>query len=294
MKNTCALNYPSNIDYNNLSFSMGRVVARIRQLLDVHLAPLRPMHCMICNIGLRAGSREVSAIRELCSDCYRVIPWIRQVSCIICGRSIHCLDCSRGQQRQYMCSRSAVEYSPLMKEWLADYKYRGNEKLGPVFAHMLQYGLRRLLRDTGLRMEDFRCLTFVPVSEDRLRERGFNQAEQLARELSLKTGIPAVSLLRRTRHTSKQSSKSRSSRLSALQGAFIFQGDESKQSAWSNQVQSAYQQSKREQSAYGGRSERTRVILVDDVYTTGSTLHECSRILRQHMHAEVYGLTWAR
>jgi ComF family protein len=114
-------------------------------------------------------------------------------------------------------------------------------------------------------------ITFVPLSEKRELERGFNQAEQMARDLGRKLRLPVVPLLQRQRHTEKQSLKSRSSRLEDLQDVFSLIPEAPKQ------IQTP-----------------SRIYVVDDVYTTGSTLNQCAKTIRSRLDAEVYGVTWAR
>lgn len=109
----------------------------------------------------------------------------------------------------------------------------------------------------------------VPLHVKRLRWRGFNQAELLAKSLAAYTHWPyAPGLLKRTRHTTPQMSLRRSARLTNLQGAFA---------ANESLVPS-----------------RQPLLLVDDVWTTGSTLKECTKVLKQHGATTVWAITLAR
>lgn len=163
-----------------------------------------------------------------------------------------------------------------MKEWLARYKYRGHEGLAPVMAAMLAFAYERLVDTmapvTG-RAPLFHAVASVPLSDERERERGFNQAERMARHLSGWYGIPYRPLLRRVRHTEKQSLKSRRSRVTDMRGIFA-----------------------RATSDFPAPfPESSNLLLVDDVYTTGSTMNECARVLADgEPDVRVYGLAWAR
>ncbi|MCZ8523316.1 MULTISPECIES: ComF family protein [Paenibacillus] len=163
-----------------------------------------------------------------------------------------------------------------MKEWLALYKYRGKESLRELLGHMLlhAYQLHRQAEEAPAT----EILSFVPLSRERYDERGFNQAAQLAMELGRLTGLPVLPLLRRTRHTGKMSFKSRQDRLQDLQGVF---GAEPEGAEWLRQA---------------GRHRPLRVYLIDDVYTTGSTLNECARTIREAVitPVDVCGISWAR
>ncbi|WP_274362501.1 ComF family protein [Paenibacillus thermotolerans] len=178
-------------------------------------------------------------------------------------------------------NRSAVRYDPLMKDWLALYKYRGAEKLEPLFAAMGSYAYRQLREELALDSSSAQTvISYIPLSERRLGERGFNQAERTAAAISAEHGLPLLSLLVRTRHTEKQSYKTRRERLESLEGAFAV-APEGLMRLKDYLVQGP-----------------VNIILADDVYTTGSTLHRCAAELLSSYGAgqrvKVYGITWFR
>ncbi|HEU4754386.1 MAG TPA: ComF family protein [Armatimonadota bacterium] len=109
------------------------------------------------------------------------------------------------------------------------------------------------------------ALVPVPIHWLRRLERGFNQSELIAEQLSRASGVPVHRLLRRTRYTLPQVGQSRSHRAENLRGAF----------------------------ALGGRDalRGARLALVDDVRTTGATLLECTAVLRAAGASRVYALT---
>ena len=230
--------------------------------------------CLICREApVNAGAAHRL---PLCRRCAASIPWIRpgNIRCKHCGRPEDCPDCPRRKNPQIVANRSAVRYDGAMKDWLSLYKYRGDERLLAVFARMLEGVFDRMLDEFRLRREDIALVTHVPLSAERLEERGFNQAERIARALAASRRLPAAPLLRRTRHTGKQSFKTRADRLSDLAGVFEPLPDAKDRIAGIPQPV---------------------IILIDDVYTTGSTLNECARTVRSIApSARVYGLTWAR
>ncbi|KUP23863.1 hypothetical protein AWJ19_11955 [Paenibacillus sp. DMB5] len=128
----------------------------------------------------------------------------------------------------------------------------------------------------------------VPVSESRLMERGFNQAERLADVLSGLRGIPQLPLLVRTHHTGKQSFKSRAERIADMRHAFAANPDKpvsAQFSSWLSQVKAP------------GRP--LQILIIDDIYTTGSTIRACAEAVQiicsgHRRDAEIYSLTWAR
>lgn len=235
------------------------------------LAP-KPSVCLCCGAAHRYECRL-----PLCQRCWEAIPWIHEVACAVCGRFEACPDCARREERWFVQSRSAVRYDEQMKEWLGLYKYRGKERLGALFGPMLLHAYH-LHRQASLlqRPEATEIITFVPLSEPRRLERGFNQAEKMALELGRLTNKPVVPLLRRIRHTDKQSLKVRAQRLEDLRGAFDL---EDRNGA---------------RLAEACRKRPIRVYLVDDVYTTGSTLNECAQIIASCGKLEICGINWAR
>lgn len=220
----------------------------------------------------------------LCASCYRQIPWIRKVRCHVCGRYEECRDCGRRQVSYFVMNRSAVQYDDRMKDLLARYKYRGDERLRDLLSDMLSYAFHLLQQDvqstnSAKQSQSHRVITYVPLSAERMAERGFNQSEQLARDVASKLNIPVVPILIRNRHTDKQSFKSRSDRLADLENVFSLDPQ------FENQFLNL-------------QHTRLEIFIIDDVYTTGSTLNQCARMIKSQLSMSegprIYGLTWAR
>jgi ComF family protein len=141
--------------------------------------------------------------------------------------------------------------------------------------HALKYGgLPRIADDLATAMLDLRprtdgpsALIPIPLASKRLRERGYNQSEVLARALARKWRIPVLpDLLVRTRETPTQTALTPETRLANVAGAFVA--------------------AKPPASAV--------LIVIDDVFTTGATLAETARALEQAGAKTVYGITFAR
>lgn len=157
--------------------------------------------------------------------------------------------------------------------------YRSRGEVRQVI-HDFKYGrrvhLRRLvgrwlaqaLDDPRLVGRRFDCIVPVPLHPARKRERGFNQAELLARELRGASGIELRDLLSRIRYTTTQTQFDRQERMENLKNAFRLRR--------------------------GCDVQGLRMLLVDDVLTTGSTLSECARVLKQAGAVSVYAVTAAR
>ncbi|WP_336776619.1 ComF family protein [Paenibacillus sp. MMO-58] len=191
----------------------------------------------------------------------------------------------------FIANRSAVQYSSEMREWLAQYKYRGNEKLEPLLAQMMFPAFKAITKEAEKQsfstqpslLPFWDAVTFVPVSMERAEERGFNQAERFASVLAKHHQLPLYDLLVRERHTEKQSFKSRLERMKDTQRLFHAKQDTM-----------ALLQSNVQKSPMNAQS--IRILLVDDIYTTGSTIGACAAALHQQSEVplDIYALTWAR
>lgn len=283
-------------------------LTKVRSLLAPSL-----LHCLICG----KTTRPATGLHGICAGCEEAIPWIRHPRCQKCGRHVGCPDCSRsGEAVPIVCNRSAVAYTSVMREILGQYKYRGNEQLAPLLGSMLDRAYIRLNAErervqqgnaeiqktqrvfTGpffpsnqsARNQRWQAdlLVPVPVSESRLVERGFNQAERLADVLSGRRGIPQLPLLVRTHHTGKQSFKQRAERIADMKHAFAGNPDGAVLLQFEVWLETL-----------GKGTRPLQIIIVDDIYTTGSTIRACADTIKTLCDsygkaAEIYSLTWAR
>jgi len=215
----------------------------------------------------------------LCSACTRLIEPIRSPFCTHCGRpfdSPQGVDhiCGKCQQDPFDFSkaRSAGVYGQALKELICLYKYQFRGELAVPLSRMLWQTLRRHWDP-----EQIDCIIPVPLHSRRLRERGFNQAELLIRlwpGLACAQGIHLdkskllVRTLVRCRYTPPQTGLERNQRAANLQNAFKL--------------------------ADPFAVQDRRVLLVDDVLTSGATANSCARVLKSAKAASVNVLTLAR
>lgn len=198
---------------------------------------------------------------QLCEDCQRRLYPLEAPFCPVCGEHFHGLfDCTRpcsncaGRRLAFDFARSAFHAHGLLRDLIHRLKYQRALHLAPLLAHCLAASLQ------DPRIGDGTPWTLVPVPlhPRRQRKRRFNQSAELACLMAQPRGWPWIDALRRTRAAPPQADLDRNERLENLRGAFALRP--------SAQI--------REQLA------GARVLLVDDVLTTGSTAHECAKVLK--------------
>jgi len=160
-------------------------------------------------------------------------------------------------------ARALGAYEGSLQEAIHHWKYEGKTNLTPFFAEWMAEGVERYWEP-----DFFDLLIPVPLHPQRLRERGFNQALLLVKELSWRTGIPyRKTILQKKKPTIPQVNLSGAEREKGLRGAFHVTGKEE----------------------LVGKS----ILLVDDVYTTGATANECSKVFSRGGAKRVDVLTLA-
>jgi ComF family protein len=233
----------------------------LRALADGLLAVTLSPSCAACDAPLERPSRG-----PVCDGCWRSILPITPPICERCGGPL----LTWRQQAPELCTRCR-RLHPIVTRARAIGAYDGALR---SIVHALKYDGRRslavrlgaMMRDRGadvLRDADY--VIPVPLHHSRRRQRGFNQAADLARQLR----VPVLTALRRTRATATQTDLPAARRHRNVRGAFA---------------------PARAAAAVGDRV----VVLVDDVCTTGATLEACARVLKEAGAADVRALTAAR
>jgi ComF family protein len=231
---------------------------------------LLPAECLLCH-GLLTGRDAQRMICPVCRHRWRPVrpPW-----CERCGQP----------EPHFGPCRLCREWGPVLLSvrsavWLEEGARR--------VVHALKYGgLPRVAGDLAAAMGGVRppvdgpsALVPIPLARRRLRERGYNQSEVLARALARQWRIPVLAhALVRTRETATQTALTPETRLANVAGAFAVK-----------LVDGGLTPGRRP-----GVSRDTSHILVDDVFTTGATLAEAARALGRAGATRMYGVTFAR
>jgi competence protein ComFC len=245
---------------------MNAIFHSIKGFLNSGLAFVYPEVCQLC--GEARGAPEESF---LCRGCRASVRFITPPFCERCGlpfegaitNSFVCSNC-QGQEWQFSYARSAVVARDQVLEVIHRYKYQQALWFEPFLAELL---VQRACPEIS--KSDWNWIVPVPLHPTKQREREFNQAERLARRLSSASGIPMnTGLLRRQTATRTQTLLSREERLANVRNAFVA----------------------RDSACLKGE----RIVLVDDVFTTGATTGACAKVLRALGAGEVCVWTVAR
>jgi ComF family protein len=243
----------------------------LRRLGGAVLDTLLPPRCLSC-------SAIVPSQGTLCADCFRGVTLIGEPLCHRCGvpflhagqgvaeqpgGPLHCPKCARTPP-EYGQARAAYLYDKASRRLVLPLKYADRTELAGPLARQMAYAGRGLLARAEL-------LVPVPLHRRRLLGRRYNQAALLAWKLSRLSGLPCVpDLLRRRRATRALGEMGAAARLVALEGAFHLP------------------------RASLGRLRGRRLLLVDDVLTSGATANACARLLLAAGAASVDVLAAAR
>ncbi|TET45553.1 ComF family protein [candidate division TA06 bacterium] len=228
----------------------------LRDIIDF----LFPPFCLVCKAPLFKNERTI------CDACYLRIRPVDSPYCQVCGRPLRraglCRACER-YGKAYVRRRAVGIYESVLAEAIKSLKYRSRLSIAKKLGKMMS---RLALADSEMSRVD--AIVPVPLHRVRQRERGYNQALLLSKEISREMNLPVVAKsLVRTKFTKQQTRLSRKKRRGNVAGAFKVLDRESVRDK--------------------------QILLVDDVTTTGATLEECTKALLDAGACAVYCLTAA-
>lgn len=201
----------------------------------------------------------------LCEHCRSGIILIQSGFCRVCGKPLPepyadgCSYCGHGAH-VFSAARAAGVYAGTLKRAVIALKYYGRKDVARPLGDLMHAALKSAGFEANVMVP-------VPLGRVRLKSRGYNQAELLARRVSKLSGIPVVNGLTRVRETESSTGLSRADRLRNLEGAFELHR--------------------------GIGFKDMDVLVVDDTMTTGATADECAKVLLLSGARRVYLLTAA-
>lgn len=218
---------------------------------------LYPARCPICH--------DIAPWHEeICPECRKRLPYIRMKRCRICGKpveetEVYCDDCQK-IHHIYNEGTGVFLYDDVMRETMSYLKYKHRREYGRVLGNLVY----EETRDQICRWNP-EAIVPVPVHKRKKEERGYNQAEEIARPIAERSEVPLrTDLLFRTEETRAMKNLTAVERRQNLQHAFSVAKDQ---------------------------KIPERVLLVDDIYTTGSTIDACSAALRSAGAVQINFLT---
>lgn len=248
----------------------------IKKLLNYFLNLLFPISCLSCN---KEG-------RWLCSSCINTIlsQSHSQTTCPICNISGYkdgavCLKCQNEYQLNIIFIASSYE-NELIQKLIKTFKYNFIKDLSwPIAEIMINYFSQ--LNLANLKTKKLIQLTVLPspLSKKRLRWRGFNQSDLLAKIIAKKLNLRYFSdIIVKTKNAAEQAELNRKQRLTNIKGAFCFNKKYLAQKV----------------SALGGNFLSDYYLIIDDVITTGATLGEMAKVLKANGAKEIWALVVAK
>ena len=233
-------------------------------LIKTLLSLIFPLECRICKKTLEVGN-----LTYICPECFTRIRFIKEPYCLKCGRPLRpfedriCKNCQK-EKRYFKKICSISLYQGVMREAILLLKYQKVKALiSPLGKLLLKYC------QENLKINDFDLVLPVPLYRSKRKEREFNQAEVFARMIAEHYSLPlAQENLLRIRDTRTMSGLNPEERRRNVKGAFSVKRQE--------------------------EVKNKRILLIDDICTTGATVDECSKVLLTAGVKEVTVLTLAR
>lgn len=217
--------------------------------------------CNFCKCEINKESKH-----DLCEKCLESIPYMKERVCIKCGGSLKAEEkvCSfcKTVTRYFTMARAPLEYSGAVSTAIQNLKYHNKKYLAKTLAYFmsLEYFKNDFVADV---------IIPIPLYKDRQKKRGFNQSDILGEELSKLIGVEMnTKAFARIRHTAYQTKLNYAERQENLKGCFKVI----------------------DKSALKGK----RILLIDDVFTTGATLENASETLKKEANTgKIFALTVA-
>lgn len=217
--------------------------------------------CIVCGREVPDGTKC-----SICENCYKKLSKIDGRLCTKCGEiltgdSLVC-DYCKNLEYSFESNRSFVYYDEISSAIIKSFKYGGRKYYAKYIAE--------LMCENKNLFDGIDLITFVPISKKRNRSRGFNQAEVLANEISNIVKIPVKEILTKDNSKVNQAGLKRKDRLLNLAGTFHLNG------------------------AAKAEVKGKKILIIDDVFTTGTTLSECAKEILKGKPKNIKTYTFAK
>lgn len=221
---------------------------------------LFPRRCPVCDRPVKLPGKLI------CGECREKIKYVGEAHCLKCGKPTeqkereYCFDCEK-RKHGFVQGKSLFEYKSAADS-IYRFKYAKRREYAEFYGEEMERQWRELMREW-----EPQAIVPVPIHKSRRRARGYNQAELLAEELGRRFGIPVEKeLIVRCKKTVPQKELSGEQRQNNLKRAFKISKNDVKLST---------------------------IIIMDDIYTTGSTVDAMSEVLKKSGVDKIYVLSLA-
>ncbi len=213
-------------------------------LFESLLSIIYPSFCVVC------GEKTENAY-PLCEDCERKVREVQYPYCRVCGKPMPSLNITvcggcLTHPPPFAMARSGYIYDGVLKEVIHKWKYGGKRSLSRLMNSLL---VKAILK-SDIPIASIDRIVYVPMSKEKLRRRGFNQTEDMARHLSKTFSIPLYIDLKKKSYIREQALLSKEERLRNIKGAFYLSEN---------------------------LPDIKNILVIDDVYTTGATVREIAK-----------------
>lgn len=225
-------------------------------IIDKLISYLFPFHCLCCNKIINFSKEPI-----ICDDCKPLLPLIKGKCCSVCGLPIYDGSfntlCPRCRKRNFSFVKNYTPflYKDGIRNAILSLKFSKQKSKARTLGYIMAANI------ITQNAPSFDYVTHVPSYSFREISRGFNQAQLLAEYVSINLNSPHKVLIKKIRDTKKQSTLKMSERLTNVKNAYKV-----------NDI----------------NVEGKTILLIDDVLTTGSTLYECSQVLKKAGAKAVY------
>ena len=219
--------------------------------------------CILCECPISKTNTY-----SLCKTCFDELNFIKD-GCIKCGKitirsifeEIDIDQCEFCKNKTYYFDKviSCVEYTETSKKIVFDFKYKSKTYLSKIISQMM----KEKLESESIECD---CILSVPLHKKRYKERGFNQSEKIARYLSKEMNIPYLNLITRNTYTRKLYNLDYKERRIELRNTFKIKNID--------------------------KVRNKKVLIVDDIFTTGATVNEISKLLKKENISNIYVVTF--
>lgn len=241
---------------NNMIFGWLKVI--IEELINL----IYPRRCPICDNVLQ--SQGILC----CEECKGKLKYVKEPFCMKCGKPVendnveYCFDCSK-KEKHFKSGRAVFIYDKCMKNSIAGFKYKGKREYGEFYGNEIVKYLGDYINSL-----DVDVIIPVPIHKERYKTRGYNQADVIAKYVGKKLNIPVISnaLIRKV-NTVAQKKLDNKQRNKNLANAFEVNLKDSE------------------------LENINKVLIIDDIYTTGATIDSCAKSLIGKKKIEVYFVT---